>query len=519
MQIITITVFLIRKSSYPDFLRLLKELGNGFVLSGGLNGYFYPIEDHQKTPAWANTISQSLVPSHAVSNLKSQSPAGIMSCRIGKKLLAVTFGHAWMKLKGDWIEHDFGRRVALNILEEDDLKQIRSEQVLAKRHRSIERSPNNAKLYSFNYESDRDLVFSIEGIGRRKLLNGNIRGGAAFRFDAEISSLASSLYETTKLLGYGYQNKFPDIDNLISVTSKDEIIDLESELDMEIANGNKSNKITMAPPSSLETFDQDIYFSHGRWAKKHHTKSWSLNYSEWVSSLKGIIPTLEMASKSFINVVDASTSMLKTKISAKESFSFDISRSNGHFLIFSGKWYKASPNLEKKISSFLKELQPPSYPPPAWNQKDDEKNYNLNACAVAPHLLHMDARIVHYGGNQSKFEFCDFADHTQKILYFVKNPSSSAGMSHLYEQARRTSELFFGINKGYIEALTLTMAKNHPAAVIDWIKNPPRSSEWEICLVSMGKPAHLLPMFAKCGLMRLHRELSKRFKTVTYAMV
>lgn len=488
-------------------------------MSGGLDGHFYPIEDKEKTPTWASTISSLFVPSSAVSKLKSQSPAGIMSCKAGKKLLAITFGHAWMKLKSDWIEHDFGRRVALNILEEDDLKQIRSEQVLAKRHRSTERSPNNSKLYSFNYESDRDLVFSIEGVGRRKLFNGSIRGGAAFRFDVEINRLPASLRATTKLLGYGYQRKFPDIDNLISVTSKDEILDLEKELDAEIEDGNKSNKITMAPPSSLETFDKDIYFSYGRWAKKSHARSWSLSYFEWASSLKGVKPTLEIASKNLINVVDASTSKLTTKISAKDSLSFDISRPSGHFLIFSGRWYKASPNLEQKVSLFLKELQPPSIPPPPWNKTDDEKNYNFNACAISPHLLHMDARMVYYGGDKSKFEFCDFADPAKKILYFVKNPSSSAGMSHLYEQARRTSELFFGVNNTYIDALTLTMEKNHPTAIIDWIKNPPRSSEWEICLVSMGKPAHLLPMFAKCGLMRVHRELSKRFSAVTYAVV
>ncbi|WP_115560817.1 TIGR04141 family sporadically distributed protein [Xanthomonas arboricola] len=519
MSNLTVTVFLIRRNYYPEFNKFLKKLGSGFDLSGGLRGRFYPIEDDEKFPAWVNMIAPKFVPVIGVQELKSQSPAGLMSCKIKNKLLVITFGHAWMKLKNDWVESDFGRRICLNVIEENDLKQLRSEQILAKRHRSIERSPQNANLYAFNYESDRDLVFSVEGIGKKSFFRGNIRGGAPLRFDVEPDFLPKALFAAIKKMGYGYRNKFPDIDNLIPITLKDEIEKLDLELEKEITAGNVTNRITMAPPASLEVFDSDIYFFHGRWAGAIHSKSWSLVYAEWVASLKSVKPTLEIATRKSIHVVDAATASSKSTISPRESFSFDVTRPDGHFVTFSGKWYKASPNLENKISIFLKGLLASSFVPPAWNQTDHEGAYNKNACLANLLLVHMDARNVSYGGGYSRFEFCDFADPINKVLYFVKNPGSAAGMSHLYEQARRTSELFFGNNYSYLNNLIFTVQKNHPTLAVDWLVNYPRSSDWEICLVSMGKHADQLPMFAKCGLMRVHRELSTRFRAVTYSVI
>ncbi|SOT93077.1 TIGR04141 family sporadically distributed protein [Xanthomonas arboricola] len=519
MSNLTVTVFLIRRNYYSEFNGLLKKLGSGFNLSGGLNGRFYPIEDDEKFPVWVNLIAPKFVPVIGVKKLKSQSPAGIISCKVKNKLLVITFGHAWMKLKNDWVESDFGRRVCLNVIDENDLKQLRSEQILAKRHRSIERSPKNANLYAFNYESDRDLVFSVEGIGRKRFFQGNIRGGAPLRFDIEADFLPKALLSAIKRMGHGYRKKFPDIDNLIPITLKDEIDKLDQELGKEIKAGNTANRITMAPPASLEVFDHDIYFSHGRWAGGAHAKSWSLIYAEWIASLKSAKPNLEVSTRKSIHVIDAATGFRKSSISPRDSFSFDVTRPDGHFITFSGKWYKASPNLESKISIFLKNLSASSFAPPAWNQTDHEGIYNTKACVANPSLVHMDARNVNYGGGYSRFEFCDFADPVNKVLYFVKNPGSSAGMSHLYEQARRTSELFFGNNIYYFNNLLLTVQKNYPALVVDWLVNYPRSSEWEICLVSMGKQASQLPMFAKCGLMRVHRELSTRFKAVTYTVI
>lgn len=519
MPSMSVTVFMIRRAAYVDFYKFLKTLGDGVPASRGIVGYFYAIPGSPDQPSWVTALSGTYLPAAALDGLVSQSPAGILTCRLNSKLFAISFGHAWMKLNNDWVDHSFGRRVTLNSVAANDLRQIRSEQVLANRHRSIERAPSSAKLSEFGYESDRDLVFSVEGISRMRPFIGVVRGGAPLRFDVDIGLLLKAIDAASKRLGYGYQSKFPDIDSLVPVTIKSDIDSLDRKLDDEISAGNPGRLVGLTPPASLEVFDQDVYFSYGRWNQQRHARSWALAYPEWVASLGGNPPTLAAAERTQVNVVEASTGIKKTSVKIRDALSFDLVRPDGHYVIFSGKWYRASPNLASKLTSFLGELKVSAFPPPAWNGADDEGLYNKNACIDNPNLVHMDARNIFYGGGYSQFEFCDFVDPGNKVIYFVKNPGSSAGMSHLYEQARRTTELFFGNNQNYLEKLIEKIVQNHPEIDTSWLSTPPRGLDWEVCLVSMGKAAVDLPMFAKCGLMRVHRDLVGRFRQVSYCVV
>lgn len=516
MPSMSITVFMIRKAAYNEFNRFLGSLGRGVPTTGDISGTFYAIPSEPKQPGWVVALSGTYLPHAATAELFSQSPAGLLICRENSKLLAISFGHAWMKLKSEWLDHDFGRRVALNSIAAVDLRQLRSEQVLANRHRSIERSPDGASLNDFSYESDRDLVFSVEGISRKLPFTGTVRGGAPLRFDIEVEQLRKAIHATTKRLGYGYQEKFPDIDSLMPVTLKDHITSLDSRLDEEISTGNTERRVGLTPPASLEVFDQDLYFSYGRFNPTKHARSWALLYQEWVASLKGENPTLAVAERSVFHAIDAASGIRKTSIKIRDALSFDFVRPDGHYVIFSGKWYKASPNLLLKISVFLANMTASEFPPPTWNGIEREVEYNQRACNENTTLVHMDARHIFYGGGQSKFEFCDFLDPTNRVLYFVKNPNSATGMSHLYEQVRRTTELFFGNNPDYIERLRIALLRHRPGIDITWLQTPPRGPDWEVCLVSMGKEAAELPLFAKCGLMRVYRELSGRHRTISF---
>jgi uncharacterized protein (TIGR04141 family) len=66
------------------------------------------------------------------------------------------------------------------------------------------------------------------------------------------------------------------------------------------------------------------------------------------------------------------------------------------------------------------------------------------------------------GGGQSQLEFCDVAHMQTKTLFFVKNPSRSAGVSHLIEQARRTTELLFSADDTYRKELAKVFRQSYP---------------------------------------------------------
>jgi uncharacterized protein (TIGR04141 family) len=132
--------------------------------------------------------------------------------------------------------------------------------------------------------------------------------------------------------------------------------------------------------------------------------------------------------------------------------------------------------------------------------------------------LNCDAKKIFHGGGLSQFEFCDLFQPQTRTLFFAKIVSKSSEMSHLLEQVRRAAELLFSVDDGYRKKLIL-FKKYHPQTDIEWLKSRPKQGEWNLCMVSLGKPANRLPFFAKCGLVKLHRDLSERGHTVPFIHV
>src|SRR5207302_1630679 len=111
---------------------------SSFALVPQLEGFFIPLPADERPPGWVSAV-QSILQNPNTPALLSQSPAGLLVITRGVKTFAVTFGHAWRQLKDEWLEIDFGRRVALNSIPREQLLEIRAEQVFAKWHISNER--------------------------------------------------------------------------------------------------------------------------------------------------------------------------------------------------------------------------------------------------------------------------------------------------------------------------------------------------------------------------------------------
>ena len=114
------------------------------------------------------------------------------------------------------------------------------------------------------------------------------------------------------------------------------------------------------------------------------------------------------------------------------------------------------------MNNYISKIAVPAVQLPSWDQVEGEPQYNKR-CGLTPGFLHFDSANVLFGGNQSKFEFWDLL---------------------------------------HVKSRTL---KYHPKADASWLSSRPDNGGWNLCLVSMGRPAAALPFFAKCGLGRVHK--------------
>ncbi|MBL6615461.1 MAG: TIGR04141 family sporadically distributed protein [Reyranella sp.] len=517
----SVSIFLLKPGREKDFDR---DLGDDrtarLPLAAPLEGFFVPFRSDPKPPNWASAVAGLLQPPGTI-DLDTQSPGGLLFIRRGGRAFVLTFGHAWMRLRNEWLEPDFGRRVALNLMKEDSLIELRSEQVFAKWHLASERAPRGSSVDSFGVEFDRDMVSVVEGLSTEALLGRTIRGGTNLRGNVDIDDLGAILDRAlTEFASNAYQKRWPEIDNLVAVRDPAVIDVLEKGLDAELAAGQGPKKIVLFTPQQRKG-DTLVVSSYviGRLSKTPPLTPY-LTFGAWEGYAKKQGKTLTAATAKTmpVHLMDDGAQELG-ECSVFECFGYEGSLGGKPYVLSSGTWFEVVPTFLKRINDTVKGIPLPSKVLPPWNQTDDEGTYNETCAKKDKSLLHFDKKNVPYGGGRSRFEFCDLMHLGTRRLYFVKVPSKSSGMSHLVEQTRRTVELFFGPDPGFRKALQRTIKKHNPRADTSWTTMRPRPGDWKLCLVSMGRSASLLPFFARCSLANAYRDWRNLGHDVEYLQV
>lgn len=239
----------------------------------------------------------------------------------------------------------------------------------------------------------------------------------------------------------------------------------------------------------------------------------------WLSYLarEGLEKTVSEAKVTSVHLLDNDNEPLK-RYSVYQCFGYELSFGGKHYVLSSGMWWEVSQDFLARVNKEVAGIRPPEVVLPAWNQVESEGDYN-ERCAQTAGFTFYDAKKLFYGGGHSQLEFCDVLHLNSKTLYFAKIPTKSSGMSHLLEQVRRTTELFFSPDNDYRKELKRLTRVWHKELPLDWLETRPRQGDWKICLVSLGKTAPQLPFFARCGLYNLNRALRKAGHRVSFLKV
>jgi uncharacterized protein (TIGR04141 family) len=513
---VNISVYLLKSSRVADFRTEVLGGPGAVALVAGLDGVFLPLTSPPRSPAWAASVLQ-MVADPAALSISSQSAGGLLVVYRGAYTFVICFGHAWLRLKPEWLEHDFGRRVALNAIPKDQLLEVNAEQVFAKWHLARERAPRATALHEFGIESERDLVSAVEGVPKDKLLGSVLRGGTSVRIKVPLVTLLSvldrlaSLYRSNR-----HQKEWPELHNLTPIADPDLITRLDQKLDADLVAGRGvANVVLFSPSLRKEDYQPADSYVFGRLTKTCATAPY-LMFGSWESALrtKRLSPSVAAAKDMPVHLLDDAREEI-AQCSVYECFGYETSLNSKQYILSSGIWYEAGNSFVASINAKVNGLPKPVVKLPSWDGICSEGEYNLK-CANDKGFLHFDAKNVMYGGGQSKFELCDLMHPKAKTMYFAKIPTSSSDFSHLAEQTRRTVELIFSPDDGFRKALKSKMAKTHPGVNSTWLDARPRPGDWNLCLVSLGRPANALPFFAKCGLARLVRDLEERGHPVAY---
>jgi uncharacterized protein (TIGR04141 family) len=517
---IGLTFFLLKHDQVAFFEgAFMSPSREALPLAEPLEGVFLPLAPAQGEPRWGPIIRSALRPPARL-NLYSQSPAGMLVLRRNGRTFVATFGHAWLMLQDQWLEREFGRRVALNTIARDKLVEIHVEQVFARWHLARERAPRASSVDEFGVEFDRDLVATVEGVPTHAVFGKMVRGGTSLRLNVPFNSVNSVLDRATRLFSsYAYKKNWPDVDNIMPVIDPAMIGQLEGQLDSELQAGHAQQRIVMFTPAHRrdEFFTVDSYV-FGKLSKTPPMTPY-LTINGWTGYLgrKHLVPSVATAKASPVHLLDENHAEIKN-YSAFDCFGYELSLHGKQYVLWSGTWYEVAAEFIERINRTIDGIDTNTVRLPRWNGVESERDYNLR-CAAGGAFLHFDARNIHFGGGQSQFEFCDLFSLRKKTMCFVKIVSKSTGMSHLVEQVRRTAELLFDVDPAYRQKLTRAFRQHYRDVDIEWLQSRPLQSEWHLCLVSLGRAADQLPFFAKCSLATVYKDLYNRGHRMSFVSV
>lgn len=520
----SVSIYLVRASGVPAVqAALFSPEGPSLELNAIPGGRFLALAAEPSAPTWIAFIRQLLQP-NVIPDLLGQTPGGLLWVPRAGKYFIFSFGYAHTQLKEEWLEPEFGKKVTLSIVPQGQVVEVRAEQVFARRHIASERAPRAASVREFGFEADRDLVAAVEGVPAKVYLGpfgGKVRGGTSLKFGILPSKLLDTLDVIAERFDSGAHKKiWPQVDYLIAVREDARIARLDTELDRILPQPRAADRISLAAPA-LRSGERPYpeHFAIGRLGKNPVTAPYLL-FGNWTAFVRGQknTPSVAVARATAVHLLDEN----KEKIDAcsfYECFGVEVSLNGQPFILSSGIWYEAKRQFVQDTNQVMLSLKAPPCSLPAWNTTDDEGTYNAGACVKDKSLWLFDKKLVPIGGGHSRLEFCDLMHWPTRTLYFVKQPTASAGLSHLCEQVRRTAENFFSVDDTFRKKLSANIVKEKQLRNVKWLATRPLRQDWHLCLVSMGKPASKFPFFAKCGLARLVRELDQGGYNVSFQSV
>lgn len=484
---------------------------------------FFVLHAEVGAPKWLKPMSVLLAGGESP-EITGQSPGALLWVPRTGKTFVFTFGYGHTKVKSEWVVPDFGKVVALSVVPQGQVREVRAEQVFAKRHIASERAPTASAVSEFGFEPDRDMVAAVEGVPEDKYqatLGTKVRGGTALKFDLVVKRLINALDQIIERYDSNdHRRRWPQANNLLSVDDSELINQLDAKLGVLLAGVHPEQLITLsAPGESSGDKPYPQHFVIGNLTATPATSPY-LTFSSWEGFLKhkGLTMSLQSAHSTKVHLLDEDKEEIGS-CGMYQCLATEISLNRVTYVLSSGTWYKADIKFIAHTNNTLSSLAEPQYTLSKWNEKDHEGAYNEAACAADSTLWLFDKKLLSFGGGASRLEFCDIMHLPTQTLYFVKHPAGSAGVSHLCEQVRRTAEAFFSPDPSYRNKLADKIAKTGKKWSTTWLTTRPKRHEWSLCLVLMGKEVKELPFFAKCGIARLLGELQRGGYNVSFQAV
>jgi uncharacterized protein (TIGR04141 family) len=432
-----LTVYLI-KNGYVDVAIKNKKTLKSEKLSNDDNVVMYIQDTFSNQPTF---LQKFFLKNPSDYQIYSASAKVALMVKLDNQTFAVTFGNGRHLLNMDTIERRFGLRTALNMLDENSIKNISKTKLESNPKNSNEQLSKVGDKNVFGVNIDQDLIKGISGKIKAKYaeLGKNATGSDAFTITAEcdIKNIVEFLTKISKIYtSEEYKTNFGWIDQIQPIKDKNEIDKLDNLLIAQLNSPSNTNGVLVWASTPEYTDWENLA---GFKIKKDDDLLADFSKQDIIDAIGSDISKDGLCNLK-ISAISSENDTPMFSWSAYKCLYTEIRQSDKVYLLVDGDWFEISKDFAKDINDDFKKIAFSDIDFCDYsNDYKKEADYNKKlAERIGGRCL--DAQNISYGGGYSKIEVCDVYTKDGDLIH-IKHYSGSSTLSHLFNQGFVSGEL------------------------------------------------------------------------------
>ena len=507
-------------SEFDDLLTdaARQHLNNGYAKkltsdAFGDGGALYTFAGRRKPPNWAEQLKKHFP---MANDLWAQSPCAILVFSRGNSIFAITFSYGHVYLDDRRTEADFGLKVAINFVSDEQLKSVERSNI-GEAIREFAQAANQRDLRSFGFDDALDLIRKVTGYASENDFADKVTGSRALRFSKaidinEVPDAAATAIDLFKSKAY-QSTSFRVIDFLAPVLD----FSMQSLLDQALLEALQegSDEFEISLPEILPDDVGSFRFERMHSSKFYPDLSLEVYRDNLGDGLTDL--TVDQMKAHRVAAYDLASNKPFKNWSVHQSLVGSLVINGGRYALNEGLWYAISEvfkeaadaefveltaEADKRLRPFKKILAAVN----AKKKKDhyqSEGSYNQEIADETGYLL-LDERLVQIEDVPGPgVEACDLLDvEGRRFIHVKKSSRQSSVLSHLFKQGSNSAQLVRKY-EAFKDGITNVIRKHYgdaEAAAFEAALTDKWTVEFQIADYPRVNGQHNIPFFSKLTL-------------------
>ena len=401
-------------------------------------------QNEPNVPSWVNIFKPYIIHNlDKINKLENKSTSAVLVIKIKERFFALAFGYGRLLLNLEYCEDKFGLRTVLNEINPNEIKVIDAKTFEETSMKRRTQANSHTNFSNFGLDIGQDIMYAASGTPKTKSLCSSFSGkdSLSITLPFELKELPSLLKRLiSSFEKKTYKNNFPWVDNVLEVSTKAKIDELNAILISKL-NCKNTEGIYLVVPGIIE-WENVLGFAY-RTIKKDNLFT-DVNIEDFIKELDKDISIDELKKQNIYCLSNLSDGINHYWPIYKTLYC-EIKEKNTTFLLDNGRWFEINNNFIENLDNYLTNIPPSNIKFPEYNKFNKpeykESDYNKEVANMFSESFYlMDAQNVSHGGGHSKIEFCDIYSINKQLIH-VKRYRRSSEISHLFSQAIVSFEL------------------------------------------------------------------------------